>query len=237
MKKFTTAILVAAAVSSASCKKDLIGNGPVTTETRTVQYFTGIDLQMNGHVYYTSSPERKIEITAKESIRSILETVIIENRLVIRYQNGKTYDADESIRINVSAPDVNAFLLNTSGSIYSMNDLQVATLMLRSHGSGNISLQKINTTNIDAESTQSGRITAAGGTTISSKLKTDGSGTINLSAVNARTVQARIIGSGDIQTKASENLDVTIQGSGSVYFSGYPVISTHISGSGRLVRL
>jgi hypothetical protein len=47
MKKLTTAILVTAtALGSVSCKKDLVGEGPITTETRAVQSFSGIDSQV-----------------------------------------------------------------------------------------------------------------------------------------------------------------------------------------------
>ncbi|MGB8192394.1 MAG: head GIN domain-containing protein [Chitinophagaceae bacterium] len=238
MKKLTTAILITAAtLGIVSCKKDVVGDGPIATETRNVPSFTGIDLRMNGNVYYTAGSERKVEITARQSIHSMLETTIIDNRLVIRYRNGKTYDTDESIRINITAPDVNSLFLTTSGSIFLMNDLHTTNLMLRSWGSGSIFLQKVFANNIDAETTVSGRINAAGGTTVSEKLKTDGSGKIDLAAVAARSVTARTIGSGDIKLKVSDDLDVTIQGSGSVYFSGYPFISTHISGSGRLVRM
>ena len=238
MKNLTTAILVTAtALGSVSCKKDTVGEGPLSTQTRTVQHFTGIDLRMNGNVYYTAGMERKLEITAKQSIHGMLETTVIDNKLVIRYRNGKTYDADESIRINITAPALNSLFLNTSGSIYVMNELQTPDLMLRSWGSGNIYLQNVAANNIDAETTVSGSITASGGTTIGAKFKTKGSGQINLFAVAARTASAHTIGSGDIKLKVSDNLDVTINGSGSVYFHGYPYISTHISGTGRLVRL
>src|ERR1044071_2660187 len=105
MKQLITA-LVAVIILATSCKKEVIGDGPVTTQTRTVSNFTGIDLRMNGYVYYTNEPVWKIEVTAKESIHSILETKVVNSKLVIRYSNGKTYDADESIRIHVSGPGV-----------------------------------------------------------------------------------------------------------------------------------
>lgn len=238
MKKLTTAILVtAAALGSVSCKKDLVGEGPVTTETRTVGNFTGIDLQMNGNVYYTKDVVTKVEVTAKQSVHSILETKVVDGRLVIRYTTGKKYDADESIRINVSGPDLSSFLQNTSGSIYCMSDIQPASLYLRNTGSGTISLKNVTTSYIDAESTVSGHIMASGGTTENERLKSDGSAKIDMSGVSAKTATVRTIGSGDIKVKVSTNLDVTIDGSGSVYFTGYPFISTHISGSGHLVRL
>jgi hypothetical protein len=237
MKKTTTAVLfIAMIAASVSCKKDVIGHGPATTETRTVTNFTGIDLQMNGNVFYTNDATWKVEVTAKESILPVLETKVVDNRLVIRYTNGRTYDADESIRINVSGPGVSSFQLNTSGSIYCVNAIQPATLFLRSGGSGNISLQNVVTNTIVAESTVSGRITAAGGSAISGQLKTDGSGKVDLSGVDAKNVIAHIIGSGDIKVRVADKLDATIDGSGSVYFSGSPLITTHINGSGRLIR-
>jgi hypothetical protein len=239
MKKLTTILLAATAVvSSVSCKKDMAGDGgPITSQTRAIQNFTGIELKMNGNVYYTKSDIVKLEVTAPESIHGMLETGVINGKLLIRYSNGKNYDNDPSIRINVSAPDVNTFLLNTSGSIYVMNDISPANLLLRSHGSGDIVLQKVVTGNIDAESSQSGRISAGSGSAISEKLKTDASGKIDFSGIAAKTVTTQTVGSGDIRVKVSDNLDVRIEGSGCVYFSGNPYISTHISGSGHLVRL
>lgn len=237
MKKLATIILLTAVIfGSISCKKDLVGEGPVTTQIRTIQNFTGIDLRMNGNVYYTKDSATKLEITAKESIHGMLETTVINNTLVIRYSNGKTYDADETIRINVSAPDVSGFVLNTSGSILCTTDIQPANLFLRSNGSGDISLKGVTTNSIDAESNVSGRITATNGTAVSERLKSDASGKFDFSGVAAKTVVAKTIGSGDIKVKVSDRLDATINGSGSIYFSGFPLLTSHISGSGHIVR-
>jgi len=237
MKKLTTAaLLIGMIATTVSCKKDVIGNGPVTTQSRTVNSFSGIILEMNGNVYYKNDSEWTVEVSAKESILPALETKVVNDRLVIRYNNGKTYDADESIRITVSGPDVSSFELNTSGSIYVMNDVQAPDVYLSTKGSGNISMQRIDATNLDAQSLQSGKITATIGSAINSNLKSDASGKIDLSGITAKYVTARIIGSGDINVKATDKLDATINGSGSIYFSGSPLITSHVSGTGRLVR-
>ena len=91
-------------------------------------------------------------------------------------------------------------------------------------------------TNLDAQSLQSGKITATIGSAINSNLKSDGSGKIDLSGITTKYVTARIIGSGDINVKATDKLDATINGSGTIYFSGSPLITSHVSGTGRLVR-
>lgn len=238
MKKFTLSILLfAMALAGASCKKDSIGDGPVVTQDRTTAPFTGIDLRMNGNVYYKKDSVWKVEVIAKQSIHSILETRVADGQLIIRYYNGKTYDADQSIRINVSAPAVNSMKLNSSGSIYSTTGIAPASLYLQSAGSGSIHLQSIVTGNVKAESLQSGTISAAGGSAINAELKTDASGKVDLADVATRTASARIIGSGFIKVKVSDHLNTTINGSGSVYFRGYPTLTTHISGTGHLIRM
>ena len=230
------ALCITIAAGMVSCKKEVIGEGPIRTETRTVNNFSGIDLQMNGNVYYQNAPTWKVEVSAKASIHDVLETNVNNGRLVVRYRNGKTYDNDESIRINVSGPGVNSFSLNTSGNIICLNTIQTDNLYLRSSGSGDIVLQYVEANAIDAESKQSGRISATGGFAINEKLKTDGSGKIDLSAISSKNVNAHIVGLGDIKIKVADRLDVTIDGSGSVFFNGSPLISTHINGTGRLIR-
>lgn len=238
MKKLTPAIFFVATIAgSVSCKKEIIGDGPVITETRNITGFTGIDLQMNGNVYYTSSPSWKVAITAKESIHAMLETKMINNRLVIRYSNGKTYDNDESIYIAVSGPAVCSFELNSSGSIYSAAVIHQPFIFLRSNGSGNIQLQHVETEALDAESNVSGRIVINDGSTTKGRLKTDASGKIDMSDVAAKTMNARIAGSGDIKIKVTEQLDARIDGSGSIYYSGFPFVISDISGSGKMIHL
>jgi hypothetical protein len=237
MKKVTTAILLITLIGGvSSCRKEVIGEGPITTETRPVTNFSSIDLRMNGNVYFRQEANWKVEVTAKESIHSILETFVVNNNLVIKYRNGRTYDEDASIRINISGPGVNSFILNSSGNIICTNDILAGNIFLRTSGSGDIVLQKVIANNIDAESSVSGRITSTGGVVTNEKLKTKGSGKIDLSAIVANNVWARTIGSGDIKVKVSDHLDATIDGSGSVYFRGYPQLSTHIHGSGGVIR-
>lgn len=222
--------------SMIGCKKDIIGVGPHVAESRPIPHFTGIDLRMNGNVYYKKGNTLSLEITAQRNILDMLETHVINNILVIRYRDGKTSDADESIRISVTAPYVNSFSLNTSGSIYCLDNIQATNLWMHSSGSGTISLKNVIAETIEAVTTTSGSINVLDGAAISENLKTSGSGQINMSGILARTAKVRTSGSGKIEVKATDYLHATIEGSGSIYYSGYPDVSSHISGSGHLVH-
>ncbi len=224
------------AINLVGCKKDTIGEGPYQTETRPVSSFTAIDLRMNGNVYYKKGNVAALEIVAQQNVLDQLETNVINNSLVIQYRNGKTYDADHGIRINVTTPQVNSLTLNTSGSIYCLDDMETANLFLHSNGSGNISLKNVRAGTIEAISRMSGSIIAMDGSTLHENLKTSGSGQINLSGILAKTATVRTSGSGKIQVRVADHLHATIEGSGSIYYGGYPGVSSHISGSGHLVH-
>lgn len=237
MKNITTMALISVlAVNLVGCKKDIMGVGPYRTESRSISSFTAIDLRMNGNVYYKKGNMTALEIVAQQNILDQLETSVINNSLVIQYRNGKTADADEGIHINVTAPQVNSFTLNTSGSIYCLDDIETTNLFLHTSGSGNISLKNVQAGSIEAISRVSGSITARDGSVQNENLKTSGSGQINLSGILARTATVRTSGSGKVQVRAADYLHATIEGSGSIYYGGYPDVTSHISGSGHLVH-
>ena len=239
MKNLATAIFASVVtLASISCsKKNITGEGPLVTQSRNASGFNEIDLQMYGNVYYKNDPESKLEIVAQQNVLDILETYVSGTKLVIKFKSGYDYHSSEDIRIYVSGPQVNNFVLTTSGNIYALNRIDATSIYVRSEGSGSFSLLEARTNSIEAIAKGSGDITINSGDVFSEKLKTVGSGKINLMGVSARTVYAETSGSGYIKTKVSDHLDARIEGSGSIYYFGFPSLSSHVSGSGRLIRL
>ena len=237
MKKLATMILLTGITAGViSCKKGVNGEGPSITQARPVSSFTAIELGMAGDVYYTNDTVRRVEIIAQQNILDMLQTYVSGNKLVIKFNGNYDYRTSSDIRINISAPSVNYFEVTTSGSIYCSNAFQPASLFLKSSGSGSIKLQNVITGNIEAISTTSGSISATGGLALSENLKTSGSGTIDLVSINAKSATAKTSGSGNIKVKVSDHLHATVEGSGSIYFSGFPEVASHVSGSGHLVH-
>ncbi|MEO6722345.1 MAG: head GIN domain-containing protein [Ferruginibacter sp.] len=237
MKKLTTMILLSViTISVISCKKNVTGEGPSITQARQVLDFNAIELGMAGDVFYKNDTARKVEIVAQQNILDMLQTYVSGNKLVIKFNGNYDYRTSSSIRINISAPSVNKFEVTTAGSIYCINTFQPASLFLKSTGSGSIKLQDVVTGNIEASTNASGSITVAGGFALSENLKTSGSGTIDLINVAAKTVTAKTSGSGNIKVKATEHLNATVEGSGSIYFMGFPEVSSHVSGTGHLIH-
>ncbi|RPD50798.1 MULTISPECIES: head GIN domain-containing protein [Chitinophagaceae] len=232
MKNLSIA-LMALALGFASCKK-VVGDGPMVNETRNVTNFTGIDLRMGADVNFKIAPEFKVEVRAQDEILRVLDTYVSGEKLVIKFENDVRVRLHDGVSVTVTAPSLRSLRVSGSGDIRTTGDIQSAAMEMDISGSGDIDMQHLATDYLDATISGSGDIKVFNGTATEEKLKISGSGSINLAGVAAKNVQTRTSGSGDTRLRVSDRLDVTIAGSGSVYYTGTPVINASISGSGKV---
>lgn len=238
MKKIKEMALLSVIVAGmVACNKTIVGEGPLVAANRPVSNFSGIDLLIHAEVYYQTGNNLNLELIGQQNILDNLETIVIEDKLVIQYLQGKNFNAGENIRINITAPGVNSFSLNTAGDIYCLSPIQTTSLVLNNNGSGTISLKNVEVISIEAKSTSSGNIIALDGSAVNETAKNSGSGKIDFSGIQARTAAVHNSGSGKIQVQVADHLHATIEGNGPVYYSGYPDVSSHVSGTGHLVHL
>jgi hypothetical protein len=86
-------------------------------------------------------------------------------------------------------------------------------------------------------------VTGSGNVTITTPLETDhmevmlmGSGNFNGFLLSSQTSQVDLVGSGNCELSVSNHLDATLEGSGSVFYKGNPVVMADVQGSGRVVN-
>ena len=234
----TLSILFSAAILlfSPSCKK-VSGEGDLRTETRSTGNFTGIEAQVSGNLYYTQGNEHKIELTAQQNILNVIETLIINNRLVVRFKNNVRVRDHEQISIRVTAPSLTSINSSGAGNVTVSSPLTGNSLSFALSGSGNMTVPMVTASHLETTISGSGNVTIAGGTANTVVLKISGSGNIDMQHVLSKSATTTTSGSGSIKLNASETLNVKITGSGSVFYSGNPIISSSIEGSGRVAPL
>jgi hypothetical protein len=234
MKKLSIALMaLTLTMGFTSCRK-VVGDGPMVTETRNVTNFSGIDLRMGGDVNFRIAPEFKVEVQAQDEIQRVLDTYVSGDKLVIKFENDVRVRLHDGVTITVTAPSLRSLRVSGSGDIRTTGDIQSAAMEMDISGSGDIDMQNLRTDYLDATISGSGDIKVLNGVATEEKLKISGSGSINLAGVAAKNVNTRTSGSGDTRLQVSDKLDVTIAGSGSVYYTGSPVINASISGSGKV---
>jgi len=228
------ALLMAALFSS--CQK-IKGAGEVITETRYSTGFTGISLAVDGNVYFTSGSDYSIKISGQSNVIRHITTDVEGNRLIIRLEHGFILGPHETINVYVTAPNIGNLEVSGSGNIYGENNWTGSDMSVSISGSGNISLNSVESDNFHATISGSGSISANNGLLGNANLRISGSGSINFQNVRSNDVYTTTSGSGDTYVYAIQSLDVSISGSGNVYYNGNPSINAHIAGSGRIVKI
>jgi hypothetical protein len=238
MKKIIIMLLAAATMLNfLSCKK-VIGEGPIQTQNRSIDNFNGIVANIDGNIYFTQSPNYKVEINAQRNIIDIIETYKSGNELIIKFRNNLFVGRRTDIIVNISAPSLESFHLNGSGNAYVVGNFTAQQFNTSVSGSGNLTTDNLQITNtLAAHISGSGNIKGLTGFTKTADITVSGSSNIDLLGVKANNVGAGISGSGNVKVHAVLTLDASISGSGKVYYWGNPAISTHISGSGKVERI
>jgi len=235
MKKISVLLGMASMIVFTSCEK-VVGEGMLVSETRTTAPFNGIESEISGNVIYTQGNDYKVELTAQQNILNVMETPVLSGQLVVRFKNNVRVKSHEQVTIKVTAPTITGIGLSGSGNVSVLSPLTGGNFSFRLSGSGDMSLPTITCNNLETNISGSGSITIAGGTATTENFKISGSGDIDARNVLAKIVSTTTSGSGTLRLAASEKLDVKISGSGSVYYWGTPIVSTDISGSGRVIH-
>ncbi|HEX6428957.1 MAG TPA: head GIN domain-containing protein [Niastella sp.] len=235
MKNFHLAhCIILLFIISSACKK-ITGKGPIVTETRQTASFDGLDVRIPADTYFTQDSVYKLELHAQENILDEIETTVINNNLQIRFRHHNTsIRSNDGISIYVSGPDVRSFTVEGSGYLEVPAPFTPANLHLQVDGSGNIRINNITTTEINANIEGSGSINVNSGNGNATNLHISGSGLMDMSGVMMKDADASIQGSGNIKLFATQTLNANISGSGTILYKGSPAVKTHISGSGTV---
>ena len=230
------------------------GNGVIVTQMRNVSSFSGVESNGDFEVYIYPGEEAGVKVEADENLMDLIITRVSGDELILETRHGNCINPSEDIFITVTVPDLHEIDLNGSGLIW-CDSLSTESFKVNLDGSGTIECIHMTIPTLDIEIDGSGRLETKGSFSIVNTV-IDGSGEVILSGtspvadflINASgmisagslltdTCYAGITGSGSIYTRVKDLLDVDISGSGNVYYYGEnPVVNTHISGSGQVIK-
>jgi hypothetical protein len=229
------------------------GNGMRTSETRSLQLFDRIQVNGDFEVQVDTGRTSSAVVEVDENLLDLVVTHVSGNTLIIESRNNDCLRPTHPIEITVTTPAVSEITLNGSGYV-NCYGLAAEELNLILQGSGMIDCFEVEATSVSVSLEGSGFINCSlytenltthlegsgeigmSGASVNSDLKIIGSGRIKADRVNSNVCVAYISGSGRIDTRVESVLDITIIGSGMVYYSGNPTVESYISGSGKVVH-
>ncbi len=231
------AILTGIIFTYNACKKETsctIGNGDVVQEQRELDTFKEVSIIGAFTTTIYQGQNSTVDFFAESNIIPLIRTDVSNLQLRIILQDGSCYSTNQAVAVSVNSPDYEQINIDGSGNV-NANNLNLDELTFNLNGSGNLStiiaLQKL-TLNL----TGSGNANIVGNGN-QGDYTLSGSGNIYASNFLQDTVYVSNSGSGDVHINVSALLDVTITGSGNVYYKGDPpTIHQNITGSGQLIK-
>lgn len=226
----------------ASCKRENLfdcfkSTGDIVTEQRSIAEFKEAIAYDNVNVIFVQDVKTYIEVNAGENLLPLITTEIRDGKLVIENNNKCNWVRDLSIPINVYVhlPNLRRVDAFGSGKISSLNTLINDTIEMDNHNTSDISL------NIIADAAFSKQHAAFGDNSFSGNagyvyVYNTGQGFCDCSGLAANDALVICNTSGQTYVNACNDLHAEISYTGNVYYKGAPVISSVITGSGKLIQ-
>jgi hypothetical protein len=190
------------------------GSGKVASETRQVSGFNSVELRGSADVSVTQGDAEAVVVEADDNILPLIETTVQNGRLIISTKPDINFTTPNHVRVNVT-----------------IKSLQGLTLS----GSGNVDVSSLAGQDLNIVLSGSGDITVSGAAD-RVDIRLPGSGNVICSGLKSRSANVTLAGSGNIAVYASESLDASLLGSGTIRYDGNPAqVSKRVSGSGTIM--
>jgi hypothetical protein len=206
--------------------------GPQTTQERTIQGVTAVELLTSGDLTITIGTTEALTVTAGANQLTGLTSQVIDGTLILDTKGSISGDSEISYALTV-AP-LERVDLSGSGDASGSGVLRGdATLSVT--GSGSANLTDLELSGIVVDISGSGDVQLAG-RAVTQRVTVSGSGNYNGSGLATEETTVEVTGSGNAQVQATERLSATTSGSGDVTYTGDPAdIERDSSGSGEII--
>lgn len=237
MKSFLTLLFAIISIGFFSSCQKVKGEGEITTEERPTTRFTDVNSEIGDKVIITQGGDYKITINGQQNIINQIETFVEYNKLTIRYKSGAKIESHKPLEVFVNLPELKHVLLNGSGDMVLLHQIEANNLAFSILGSGKIIADAVHSNTITTNINGTGSLEVSSGKTRTETLNLFGSGHIDFSNMVADTATVVLSGSGDIKVNVTNYLEAKISGSGTIYYTGDPEIIKDIKGSGEVKPL
>lgn len=211
------AVLLAIALAGcgqfvSSSRNSVSGSGTVTAEPRDVGEFAAITLNGVGLVEVTQGPSRPLVVEADDNLLPLITTEVTNGTLVLSVKPDYSIRPTKPIRFVVQTPEIEKLAIQGSGQI-DAQDLNSEELVVSVAGSGDVSV--------------TGRVTTL-------SVTIDGAGNFRGPDLSTTMAKIRTNGAGNALVNASDELDVVVNGVGTIEYVGEPTVTQSINGIGKV---
>lgn len=216
------------------------GSGPVRSEVRNIENFTGVVNTGSFDVYVSEADTFGVEVVAQENLLPIIGTYLSGSTLIVETTNNECYKSSSPVEVYISLPELDLVRLSGSGKLIA-DVADSPEVEISNSGSGTMEVDTVYAEYYLVSNSGSGYIAVEGAFAGEVDLVQSGSGTI-LGGIlfGVADLSVRHSSSGQVLATLMEGtlVDVILSGSGKVELAGDAVRAEYtLNSSGRVDAL
>ena len=231
MKRVIALVFLALLMINCSKNQVVVGSNNIITQEKQLSAYDRIEVLGSYDVIFTDGEVGKIKIKAPDNILPLIQTEVSDGLLKIGAEKNRN-KVKEPIIIYVPVDSrLKQVDIKGSADISTEKNLETKALNVGIYGSGDARLA-VDVSSLALEVVGSGDIRVSGRAKNLS-IDINGSGDVEVPNLKAEKAVIKVNGSGDVSAYVTEDLDVSIAGSGDVTIKGNPKkVKQKINGSG-----
>lgn len=210
----------------------IVGSGKVISETRDVAGITSIVFSAPGYLTISQGDAESLSVQAEDNILPVIVTEVKDGVLTIGIKDGSLIKTSSMIQYTLTVKDLSAIENVDTGYVVA-NGLTVKDFSYKASNSGKAKFASLTAANLTIETTGSGEI-AMTGTADTLTLTNSGAAIFNGAGMTVKDATLTLSGTADSTVNATGKLDVTLSGSGNLFYVGTPTITQNVTGTGKI---
>lgn len=240
MKKISLLFLFAfmgIAIVSNAVNPVRISTSTLRDEERKVSNFNGIGINGSIKAYVKMGSTESLRLEGDQEVINELVTEVKDGILTIRPKSSQWKEwfkkhSNAKITAYITAKQLTSLAISGSGSIEVENAITANAFNVALSGSGKIKAT-VNTQTFDGAISGSGTLSFSGKAK-NTDLAISGSGNFQGQGFSSQEVDVHVSGSGSVYIHAEKSIDAAVSGSGNIIYTGNPNITKAVSGSGKV---
>ena len=209
------------------------GPSPVVEEVRPVSGVQGVVLEGVGHLIVRQGGSESLRVRTEERILPFIKTEMVGGQLMIGFVEGTSFQGQAmTIEFDLTVANLNHVELRGAGQLDASN-ISTNQLTLVHTGAGTINLSGLVATRLEATHSGVGDVFVAGAVQQQS-IVLDSVSAYDTRNLDSAVAEVTILARGSATVRVRERLDARIEGSGSVYYFGDPVVQRTGNGIGSV---
>ncbi|MBI5474288.1 MAG: DUF2807 domain-containing protein [Ignavibacteriae bacterium] len=190
----------------------IVGSGRIVSQARNLGSVNGIQVTSFAKVIITQDTVESLRIEADDNIIGLVRSSVVGSDLVVGLPEGSYRNV--TVRVYASMRNISRLESLGAADFSATNSIRTDSITCRIKGAGSITLA---------------------GTTNYERVEIIGAGDIHNFDLSSTTCTASISGAGSIELHATQRLDATIAGTGSITYAGNPpIVHQSVTGVGAI---